>query len=289
MTCRFEDIFEISAEKRERRYETGDRMRGRRGGASCCGRRAGRAAGSPRAGAKHARAFQFVSPPHASAQRAARSSRAPARIGSRPAGVVAAGIHSMSRRHGARAPVSCSGNGRRGAGNSRHRGIAAKTVAGIGREPRPPGASSAHADRAAGLRDARAGRHRRCRRSRVRALAWCVVRDAGCGQHVRAAPLRAAFVSVRLGTRVSLAPAIPRSSRSATRRSYGYGHRTKRKNAAPHESRARFPCAARAPDFPRSREDVRAFGPFRRTQAITTGTRRAERLDRRTPSSRHRR
>lgn len=179
MTCRFEDIFEISAEKRERRYETGDRMRGRRGGASCCGRRAGRAAGSPRAGAKHARAFQFVSPPHASAQRAARSSRAPARIGSRPAGVVAAGIHSMSRRHGARAPVSCSGNGRRGAGNSRHRGIAAKTVAGIGREPRPPGASSAHADRAAGLRDARAGRHRRCRRSRVRALAWCVVRDAG--------------------------------------------------------------------------------------------------------------
>lgn len=179
MTCRFEDIFEISAEKRERRYETGDRMRGRRGGASCCDRRAGRAAGSPRAGAKHARAFQFVSPPHASAQRAARSSRAPARIGSRPAGVVAAGIHSMSRRHGARAPVSCSGNGRRGAGNSRHRGIAAKTVAGIGREPRPPGASSAHADRAAGLRDARAGRHRRCRRSRVRALAWCVVRDAG--------------------------------------------------------------------------------------------------------------
>lgn len=171
MTCRFEDIFEISAEKRERRYETGDRMRGRRGGASCCDRRAGRAAGSPRAGAKHARAFQFVSPPHASAQRAARSSRAPARIGSRPAGVVAAGIHSMSRRHGARAPVSCSGNGRRGAGNSRHRGIAAKTVAGIGREPRPPGASSAHADRAAGLRDARAERHRRCRRSRVRALA----------------------------------------------------------------------------------------------------------------------
>ncbi|SQA73372.1 putative oxidoreductase alpha (Molybdopterin) subunit [Burkholderia mallei] len=172
MTCRFEDIFEISAEKRERRYETGDRMRGRRGGASCCGRRAGRAAGSPRAGAKHARAFQFVSPPHASAQRAARSSRAPARIGSRPAGVVAAGIHSMSRRHGARAPVM-------GAGAPAIHGIAAKTVAGIGREPRPPGASSAHADRAAGLRDARAGRHRRCRRSRVRALAWCVMRDAG--------------------------------------------------------------------------------------------------------------
>lgn len=192
MTCRFEDIFEISAEKRERRYETGDRMRGRRGGASCCDRRAGRAAGSPRAGAKHARAFQFVSPPHASAQRAARSSRAPARIGSRPAGVVAAFIHSMSRRHGARAPVSCSGNGRRGAGNSRHRGIAAKTVAGIGREPRPPGASSAHADRAAGLRDARAGRHRRCRRSRVRALAWCVMR-AACSS-------RAVARGIRFGT-----------------------------------------------------------------------------------------
>ncbi|VBT34641.1 hypothetical protein [Burkholderia pseudomallei] len=114
---------------------------------------------------------------------ARRVRRAPARIGSRRAGVVAAGIHSMSRRHGARAPVSCSGNGRRGAGNSRHRGIAAKTVAGIGREPRPPGASSAHADRAAGLRDARAERHRRCRRSRVRALAHSrtrVVRDAGC-------------------------------------------------------------------------------------------------------------
>ncbi|WP_229280661.1 hypothetical protein [Burkholderia pseudomallei] len=138
------------------------------------------------------RAFQFVSPPHASAQRAARSSRAPARIGSRPAGVVAAGIHSMSRRHGARAPVSCSGNGRRGAGNSRHRGIAAKTVAGIGREPRPPGASSAHADRAAGLRDARAGRHRRCRRSRVRALAWCVMR-AACSS-------RAVARGIRFGT-----------------------------------------------------------------------------------------
>lgn len=66
-----------------------------------------------------------------------------------------------------------------GAGAPAIHGIAAKTVAGIGREPRPPGASSAHADRAAGLRDARAGRHRRCRRSRVRALAWCVVRDAG--------------------------------------------------------------------------------------------------------------
>ncbi|WP_241774263.1 hypothetical protein [Burkholderia pseudomallei] len=138
------------------------------------------------------RAFQFVSPPHASAQRAARSSRAPARIGSRRAGVVAAGIHSMSRRHGARAPVSCSGNGRRGAGNSRHRGIAAKTVAGIGREPRPPGASSAHADRAAGLRDARAGRHRRCRRSRVRALAWCVMR-AACSS-------RAVARGIRFGT-----------------------------------------------------------------------------------------
>ncbi|CAJ2761020.1 Uncharacterised protein [Burkholderia pseudomallei] len=185
MTCRFEDIFEISAEKRERRYETGDRMRGRRGGASCCDRRAGRAAGSPRAGAKHARAFQFVSPPHASAQRAARSSRAPARIGSRPAGVVAAGIHSMSRRHGARAPVM-------GAGAPAIHGIAAKTVAGIGREPRPPGASSAHADRAAGLRDARAGRHRRCRRSRVRALAWCVMR-AACSS-------RAVARGIRFGT-----------------------------------------------------------------------------------------
>ncbi|MBM5645489.1 hypothetical protein GSH06_10185 [Burkholderia pseudomallei] len=105
---------------------------------------------------------------------------------------MAAGIHSMSRRHGARAPVSCSGNGRRGAGNSRHRGIAAKTVAGIGREPRPPGASSAHADRAAGLRDARAGRHRRCRRSRVRALAWCVMR-AACSS-------RAVARGIRFGT-----------------------------------------------------------------------------------------
>lgn len=177
MTCRFEDIFEISAEKRERRYETGDRMRGRRGGASCCGRRAGRAAGSPRAGAKHARAFQFVSPPHASAQRAARSSRAPARIGSRPAGVVAAGIHSMSRRHGARAPVM-------GAGAPAIHGIAASRR----RRSRESGGSRgrrAHRQRMPivprayvtpvpdGIVDAegRAFAHSRG--------AWCVMRDAG--------------------------------------------------------------------------------------------------------------
>lgn len=90
-----------------------------------------------------------------------------------PAGGRRGGRHSFDESPARR---SCSGNG---AGAPAIHGIAAKTVAGIGREPRPPGASSAHADRAAGLRDARAGRHRRCRRSRVRALAWCVMRDAG--------------------------------------------------------------------------------------------------------------